>query len=580
MQNLSGGYVLHKTSPILRGMFAHTSGLPGQPISERDLMATNRLQATAWGLNRGVLGVARDLLAQTSTMFEPRGRWPIARPDEGENPVPPRTLLGAPERTEEARWNAMSDEEKRRVRAGNARIYKANDARRGRRMVFEKAMETAYFMEEHPRFYFVWLHDFRLRRYIHAAGGLTPQGSDIQKSLMHFADGVPLGKTGYYWLCIRAANCYGLDKLPLDDRFAWADSNAELFAAIAADPLKWERWWVRGDNGKGVEEPWGFLATALEMAQAQRARHREDFVSHLPCPLDGTCNGLQHLSAMGLDPIGARATNLLAGLERQDCYEEVAKLAREIVARDAAKSVPEAVVWYGHVNRGTVKRTVLATPYGITEGGIQKGLIEEGVVPESDLDIRKTSAYFRDVLVDALSGTVVAAKNIMAWIQVCATRMGEAGLPMDWTTPMGSRCRQAYHETERKLVRTLTGRVVLHEEIPDGRIDAGKQAMGSAPQIVHSFDAAHMAATINMCAEQQGIRDFAMIHDSYGVHCGHTTALSAILRQTFVEQYRVNQLERLAEDFRTQAPGVDIPEPPARGTLDIEQVHAAEFFFS
>jgi DNA-directed RNA polymerase len=37
----------------------------------------------------------------------------------------------------------------------------------------------------------------------------------------------------------------------------------------------------------------------------------EEFVSHLPVPLDGSCNGLQHLAAMGRDVVGAQATNIV-----------------------------------------------------------------------------------------------------------------------------------------------------------------------------------------------------------------------------------------------------------------------------
>src|SRR6059036_1026907 len=49
-----------------------------------------------------------------------------------------------------------------------------------------------------------------------------------------------------------------------------------------------------------------------------------NFRSHLPVSMDGTCNGYQHLSAMGRDPIGGRATNLVPADEPEDIYQEVA----------------------------------------------------------------------------------------------------------------------------------------------------------------------------------------------------------------------------------------------------------------
>ena len=46
-------------------------------------------------------------------------------------------------------------------------------------------------------------------------------------------------------------------------------------------------------------------------------------ISHLPISMDGSCNGYQHLSAMGLDPIGGRATNLMPFDDPEDIYQRV-----------------------------------------------------------------------------------------------------------------------------------------------------------------------------------------------------------------------------------------------------------------
>jgi DNA-directed RNA polymerase len=51
--------------------------------------------------------------------------------------------------------------------------------------------------------------------------------------------------------------------------------------------------------------------------------------------MDGTCNGYQHLSAMGRDPIGGRATNLVPGMKPADIYQEVADRVSWRLAKDA-----------------------------------------------------------------------------------------------------------------------------------------------------------------------------------------------------------------------------------------------------
>jgi DNA-directed RNA polymerase len=74
--------------------------------------------------------------------------------------------------------------------------------------------------------------------------------------------------------------------------------------------------------------------------------------------VDGSCNGYQHLSAMGLDPIGGRATNLIPGVTQEDVYQWVADLVRRIVEIDAQKPGPigdAARQLPGKIDRGLVK---------------------------------------------------------------------------------------------------------------------------------------------------------------------------------------------------------------------------------
>src|SRR5205814_2461787 len=61
MDTLTGGFLIHRAQPILRGLNGHTCDLPGRPISDVDLQATNRLQETPWRVNRGVLFVAQEM---------------------------------------------------------------------------------------------------------------------------------------------------------------------------------------------------------------------------------------------------------------------------------------------------------------------------------------------------------------------------------------------------------------------------------------------------------------------------------------------------------------------------------------
>jgi DNA-directed RNA polymerase len=547
--------VIHRPELVRTGYNVHTAGLD-RPISQTTLGALNRVQQTAWKINTWILDVMLEAWAE--------GRR-IGKLEVGE-PL-------ATERQRDEVWADMSDEDKARCRDKLRKRYAENRVIIGRSTAILNILEIAEELRDEPAIWYPHSMDFRGRIYPMAASGPQPQGSDVAKSLLMFAEGKPLGTSGLFWLCIRAANCFGMDKLSLEDRVGWTLANQDEIISTAQSPLTSE-WWTQAD------EPWSFLATCHELAQAITISTPEHFVSHLPVPLDGSCNGLQHLSAMGLDPTGSRATNLTSCGERQDIYAEVAKRVALAVAQDALDGVDAAVVWDGKVERKTVKRAVMTTPYGVTARGIRDQLLNDRLVPaHPEIDVGQLADYMRDKIMAALDETVAAAREIMGWLQTVSEKLASAGIAFDWNTPTGTRIRQAYHIQLKLETRCLIGRLTTYSEERKAELNPKKQSAGSAPNFVHSFDAAHLARTVNG-AYERGVRAFSMIHDSFGTHACDTTLLSAELREQFVEIYKDDWLRRTYEDVRAYAPHVDIPEPPQRGSFDIGEVRNAEFFFS
>lgn len=53
----------------------------------------------------------------------------------------------------------------------------------------------------------------------------------------------------------------------------------------------------------------------------------------LPVHQDGSCNGLQHYSALGGDPLGAKSVNVLPSDRPQDVYSDVCAMVEERVAK-------------------------------------------------------------------------------------------------------------------------------------------------------------------------------------------------------------------------------------------------------
>ena len=110
----------------------------------------------------------------------------------------------------------------------------------------------------------------------------------------------------------------------------------------------------------------------------------------------------------------------------------------------------------------------------------------------------------------------------------------------------------------------------------DVDVRAVRQAI--APNYIHSLDAAHMFLTIYRLIAL-GFTHLSMIHDSYGCYAPLIGQMLTIIREEFIEMHSENLLEKFQGEIQNQL-GKVLPDPPARGTLDINLVRTSEYFFS
>lgn len=569
-----GGYYFIEQDLIRSGIHEHTSALP-DAVSQETLDGLNVVQATPWQINGWLL----------DTMLE--AYYGGARLGD----IPYVDRIEPPSRREDDEWLRMSDEEKSEWKRQLSDIHAENARMEGRRHSFLHKLDVAKELRHREAIWFPHSLDFRTRMYP-VPQDLHPQSDDIGRSLLRYSRGKRLGDRGLYWLAVRLANTYGQDKLPFDERVEWAHQHHELIMDSGRDPLDGMRFWAAVDeNGDCVaDEPWCFLATCREWYEAHRLDNPEDYVSHLPIQMDGTCNGLQHLSAMGRDRIGAEATNVAANTARQDIYLRVAKLVQAKVSHDAIHGDEEtralAQQWIGKVGRKTVKRAVMTTPYGVTERGISDQIRKDGHVKAMD-DKSGAAAYMRDRIVEALEQTVVSAKQIMAWLQTVAITLSRNGIPFRFTTPCGSTVQQSYFQLKQHRINTLVGKLVVWHEDKIGGLNDRKQFLASAPNVIHSFDASHMVKTI-LRMEREGEAtgeefSWSVIHDSYGVHACDVDLMHRCIREEFVAIYSDNWLQRIEDEVRSYAPDANIPPYKdfiTLGDFNIEETTRSPFFFA
>lgn len=574
----SGGYITR----AIRGakmVLSHTRGyLDELKQTEMPLVysAINAVQRTPWCVNKAVLQVMQQARAGgerfTSLLVE------------ADDPIPSRPAgIAADVNIDDLPLDQKEELTVWKARA--AKTYEANARRASERVSLSQKLYVAErFMDEEALWFPHYL-DFRGRIYPFA-NYLNPQGDDLARGLLMLARGKPLGERGGYWLKVHLANLFGIDKVSFAERVKWTEENHDKLLDSAFMPLDGQMQWTKADS------PWQALSACFEYAGF--VMQGADYVSHLPIAMDGSCSGLQHYSAMLRDPVGGAAVNLVPAEKPGDIYTQVANRAQGVI--DRSHDV-EATEWKGgKVVRKIAKQPTMTLCYSATVFGM-KGQIEHAIrkLTEekgkpylgADSDPYKAASYMATVIWNAIGDTVVAARDAMAFLKDIARLAAKEGLPIRWTAPSGFPVVQEYRTVVGDRIEVhYAGRRVRLTVTHDGeKLDKKRQSSGVAPNFIHSLDSAHLMATVNLGIDN-GLEDWAVIHDSFGVHACDVDVLHACIREAFIEQYTPDVLAtfkaEIEEQLAAYAPELltEMPTVPAKGTLELEAVRDAAYFFA
>jgi DNA-directed RNA polymerase len=533
----------------------------------KELRALNTLQSTKWRINSRLLDAVRNVHDKFD-MEE------VISSNDAPKPEKPLWLVGQVdlESLDDAR-TAEFKLWKRRM----AQWYtdaKQRGVKWGR---FYNAMRVAQKFRDYSALYFVYFMDFRGRKYVQTTG-VSPQGSDLQKALLEFAEGKPLHtQAAKDWFCITGANRFGADKLTLPDRVKWVKDRHEQILAFAADPVANSDW-------TDADKPLQFLAWCFEYADW--TVFGDNFLSRISVGMDGSCNGLQNFSAMLRDEVGGRATNLLppevATDTPNDIYGLVAVRTMQLLRDADADDLGYRARWLEHgVNRTLVKRSVMTLPYGSTRFSCAEFIVGDymkaGKCPEfTKAEYAKAANYLSHLVWRAIADVVVKAREAMDWLQRAALELtGEGYQYIHWITPSGFPVVQAYWEVSVHQISTkLCGKARLKVHKDTDKVDRNRHKNGIAPNFVHSLDASHLTLT-TLAGASEGITAFHMVHDDFGTHAADADTLYRIIREQFVNMYTGYCP---LEAFHAQHPHLD-PRPKL-GNLDIRQVLDSPYFFS
>lgn len=584
--------------------------------------AVRLVQETPWRINKRVLSVAltiwdRDL-----------GIAGIDRRDP--SPLPPKTPAIEKALKEVKAWERVNykglDAEGRKAalekmprrlkaqrelarewRTEAARVYGENARRISHTTAARQTIELAMKFKDRE-FYFPHMLDFRGRMYP-IPMYLQPQGHDLARGLLTFANGKPVMEKDAGWLAIHLANCWGNDKISFDERIEWVEAQRPMWLRIADNPMASLEWANRDD-------PWQTLAAILEWVRY--LCEGPGMISSLPIRVDGTCNGIQHLASMMRDEVAGAEVNLIPSSTPKDIYGTMGRAlsARLEGIREGSGLPGQRADWWlqrfpDGIPRSLPKNPVMVLPYGGTRdsyfGSIHKWLQKNDpkgtAFPEKQR--REMVPFMRDCLWDTVAGGEVMGKvmECMEWLKEVADIVAATEQPIFWTTPTGFHVRHFYGaEASKRIDTKIDGKSIrLRLTKRTNKLAKREQLQGISPNFVHSMDASANMETILLFHEANADDPpaFTSIHDAYGTVAGSMWSLYDCLREAFVKVHTHDVLEdfrdRCVLMYRDHLYAHDtgkslelcweiaedtIKRVPKRGNLDITAVKTSDYFFA
>ena len=477
------------------------------------------------------------------------------------------------------------------------------------------------------RFYFSCYFDARLRIYTHAVG-LTYQGSDYQKALLKFADGVKVTNENRSQvrgeMLVSIANTYGNDKISFDERIQFAETLVRDLEFVAKDPLTTQSMtiWCHA-----ADEPFQFLALLREYYEVFEWKTKTH--TDIPGGRDATNSGNQILGAICRDEKTCYYTNVIpewnghVATKPQDLYGVVAdgmkpylnsdvwvsgelERYREQAKKRAEKENreiddnlqfaldPELLT---HLNRKHVKRAVMIDAYGGSWRSKNEHISEELSETAKSKDITISLAEKRLVT----SACILSQKNsfplsdeLNQWFKQVGKLSFEKGLQfITWKTPDGSKIIQEYLEPNIITVPTYAmgggsyhrpqqPRAARGKGKKDNRmsvniregwkqeVQKGKMATALGANFTHSHDASIIRGGMN-----QIDTPFFGIHDCiYGPH-GTLEDACKKLRVSFLTVCSEDALQGLIDSNELEM------SKPTMGNADITVcIQNAPYMFS
>ena len=478
------------------------------------------------------------------------------------------------------------------------------ESREGKFRAIRMALEIAEIYQDEEEIYFPHNYDSRGRIYPISILFNT-QGTKEIKGILEFANGVELTEGGLNQMFAYLSSTFGNDKASYKDR---VKHGKELFKSNTP--------YTDADDEKYIY---------LQVFNSIKAYYAGE-KCHVAIHRDGTCNGLQHLSALTRCNRGAKSVNLTETEGRCDIYQEVAAMAYEILNKsgfdglftkiegmiagsedqdwsEALQHIKEQLqesqgqialeMFEGKTGRKVCKRPTMIKPYGGTSEGICGYIHDEVKGINSRLayepywaerDKRIVNPFTRlmaETTKKSVNSIVKGGNEFEQWAKETGSLIGKSKKLPYWVTPDNFKVELNNFLQEKVKFDFQIGRgrkMSVTLKNPTNKIDVRGIRNCISPNIVHSLDATHLRNTLSTAVEN-GITDLWFIHDSFGCNPNQIDKLDSIIRGEFVNIYSGDYLRcELENKFKQQ--NQSVKPIPIVGDFDVKEVMKNEYFFS
>lgn len=491
-----------------------------------------------------------------------------------------------------------------------------------------------------PNLYLPIFMDFRGRVYTRPSF-VTYQGGDLQKGLLCFPenynDPIPEPPHGGYSVhrpragdtriaCVmHLAALGGKDKAPLEEREEWIRSLGDVMGDV--NRRRWDGKYL-GALLEAAEDPIQ-LITALTLESSGQW-------DRMAIQLDGTCNGLQHLSAMFRDEVAAPQVNLTESTLSGRPADLYAAVGSRVWLKLTAINEPWAqrVVRCMSIDRKLMKRPVMVLPYGGTlvtiEEQVQAGALEQKpdptvwrkcLIPYHSGDVRDEEAVAQGYLAfadrpledhplfhadmkklgklvwDCISESIPRAMAAMDSFREIARKTD--GMALQWKTSWQEDALWVTQAYDKSIIAQSRVKGFHLPEVArsmsmtkqTGEVAIGKGVSGVVANFIHSNDAAHLCSTARRF-QVDGGRSLGTIHDCLLTRPSEAGLAGRAVRHAFATRYMADPLSlpvQLLDPKSKTGPfyqswyqlaaelGVNFPE---KGTWDPNEVTKSAWFFS